>query len=699
MTFASLTQSTFFNYSGALKEFCMPDNIVDRIKILVHQLNDYSYAYHVKDEPQVSDAEYDALYQELIKLEQTHPDLILPESPSQRVGEKPASGFATVAHTVPMLSLDNAFDDQQLIDFEQRLKKLVSSETEIQYCCEPKLDGLAVSLRYENGLFVQGLTRGDGVAGENITSNLKTIRSVPMRLLTETPPPVLEVRGEVYMTKVGFEQLNLQAQADGAKAFVNPRNAAAGSLRQLDPTLTAKRPLVLCAYSIGYSEGWQQPDSHYDSLIKMSEWGFKINPLMSRADSIAACIEYYERLNQQRPELDYDIDGIVYKVDSLILQQQLGFIARAPRWAIARKFPAEEAITQITGIDFQVGRTGAITPVARLEPVFVAGVTVSNATLHNKDEIARLGVQIGDFVVIHRAGDVIPKVAKVLLEKRPKDSSIVTFPNTCPVCESELEQITGEAVIRCTGGLICSAQRKQALKHFVARKAMDVDGLGDKLIDQFVDLELISSPVDIYRLIDKKDTLLNLERMGEKSVDNLLSSIEHSKNTELHRFIYALGIREVGEATARALTTHFKSLDAIMQASSDDLLTVDDVGPIVAQHIRRFFSQQVNRDIVAGLLATGLRWPEQIASQSDDEQPLAGLTYVITGSLNRFSRDELKEKLLQLGAKVSGSVSAKTNCLVAGEKAGSKLTKAQDLGIDILDETAVLELLEEHGAL
>ncbi|TBR43142.1 NAD-dependent DNA ligase LigA [Marinomonas agarivorans] len=675
----------------------MSDTTANRINQLVRQLNEYSYAYHVKDEPLVSDAEYDHLYQELIHLEQAAPNFILPESPSQRVGEKPSGGFETVAHTVPMLSLDNAFDNQQLLDFEQRLKKLIGTEEEITYCCEPKLDGLAVSLRYENGLLVQGLTRGDGVAGENITSNLKTIRSVPIRLNTETPPPVLEVRGEVYMTKAGFERLNQQAEEAGGKTFVNPRNAAAGSLRQLDPALTAKRPLVLCAYSIGYTEGWQQPDSHYDSLINMSEWGFRINPLMTRAESMSDCLDYYARISQQRPKLDYDIDGIVYKVDSLTLQQTLGFIARAPRWAIARKFPAEEAITQIIDVDFQVGRTGAITPVARLEPVFVAGVTVSNATLHNRDEIDRLGVQIGDFVAIHRAGDVIPKVAKVLLDKRPEQSREVHFPTECPVCSSELEQITGEAVIRCTGGLICSAQRKQSLKHFVARKAMDIEGLGDKLIDQLVDLGLINNPVDIYRLIDKKDILLSLERMGEKSVDNLLTSIENSKTTELHRFIYALGIREVGEATARALTGHFASLDNIIKATSDDLLNVDDVGPIVAQHIRRFFSQSANVDIVEGLIEVGVHWPDVEKNQTVTEQPLSGLSYVITGTLANFSRDELKDKLIQLGAKVSGSVSAKTHCLIAGEKAGSKLTKAQDLGIDIMDETAVITLLEQHG--
>jgi len=675
----------------------MSNNVSTHINELVRLLNDYSYAYHVKDSPLVPDVEYDRCYQELAKLENEHPTLVLPESPTQRVGEKPESGFETITHTVPMLSLDNAFDDQQLADFEKRLTKLIGTEVPITFCCEPKLDGLAISLRYENGLLVQGLTRGDGISGEDITANIKTIGSIPMRLRTSAMPPVLEVRGEIYMTKLGFELLNQKALKDGSKAFVNPRNAAAGSLRQLDPTITATRPLVLCVYSIGYSEGWRQPDSHYDSLMQMAEWGFKTNPLMEKVESIEACIDYYRRLNEQRSALPYDIDGIVYKVDSLLLQQELGFIARAPRWSIARKFPAEEEITQVLGIDFQVGRTGAITPVARLDPVFVGGVTVANATLHNKDEIDRLDIQIGDFVVIHRAGDVIPKVVKVLLEKRPTSTTPVLFPEVCPVCHSELEQVTGEAIIRCTGGLVCDAQRKQALKHFVSRKAMDIDGLGDKVIEQLVDLEMINNPVDLYRLVEKKDQLLALERMGKKSVENLLDSIETSKTTEFHRFIYALGIREVGEATARALTNYFKTLDNIVDANTDELLEVGDVGPIVAQHMRRFFCQKINMDIVSGLLDAGIVWKEIKGSLEPHQQPLVGLSYVVTGSLTHFSRDQVKEKLIQLGAKVSGSVSAKTHCLIAGEKAGSKLTKAQELGIEIIGEEGMLALLKEHG--
>lgn len=674
----------------------MSDPIAVQISELVTRLNDYSYAYHVKDEPKVSDAEYDLDYQALVALEKQSPELIQADSPTQRVGEKPDSGFQTVAHTVPMLSLDNAFSDEQLDEFEQRLFKLIGTQA-ISYCCEPKLDGLAISLRYEEGVLVRGLTRGDGVSGEDITSNIKTIGSIPLKLRTQTPPPVLEVRGEIYMPKAGFEALNQQAEEKGEKAFVNPRNAAAGSLRQLDPSITAKRPLVLCAYSIGHTEGWTQPDSHYDSLTLMSEWGFKTNPLMEKVSSIKGCMEYYQRLSVLRPDLTYDIDGIVYKVDSLRLQQELGFIARAPRWAIARKFPAEEAITQILEVDFQVGRTGAITPVARLDPVFVGGVTVSNATLHNKDEINRLGVKVKDFVSIRRAGDVIPQVVKVIHEKRDEHTLDVVFPEVCPICQSELEQVTGEAVIRCTGGLVCAAQRKEALKHFVSRKAMDIDGLGDKLIEQLVDLAFIKTPVDIYTLSEKKEQLLALERMGEKSVEKLLTSIETSKQTEFHRFIYALGIREVGEATARTLTNHFKTLDKIIEANTDSLVKVDDVGPIVAQHLRRFFYKESNREMVNSLLDVGVYWQEKEVSSDTGSQPLAGLTYVVTGTLTALKRDEVKDKLISLGAKVSGSVSAKTHCLIAGEKAGSKLTKAQDLGIQILDEAGMLALLEEHG--
>ncbi|MDB4837293.1 NAD-dependent DNA ligase LigA [Marinomonas sp.] len=664
---------------------------------LVQELNEYSYAYHVKDSPLVSDAEYDLHYRALQALEAAYPESIQHNSPTQRVGEKPDNGFTSVEHTVPMLSLDNAFNNESLSDFDTRIKKLLTTDETLTYCCEPKLDGLAISLRYESGLLVRGVTRGDGLSGEDITSNIKTLHSIPLTLRTQTPPEVLEVRGEIYMPKDGFLKLNEVAQKKGEKAFVNPRNAAAGSLRQLDPKITASRPLVMCAYSIGYVEGWEQPVSHFDGLIQLSEWGFRTNDLMERVEGAEGCIAYYDKLNEKREGLSYDIDGIVYKVDDISLQAKLGFIARAPRWAIARKFPAQEEMTRVLGVDFQVGRTGAITPVARLEPVFVGGVTVSNATLHNKDEIARLGVKIGDYVIIHRAGDVIPKVVKVMLDKRPDDVTDVDFPNACPICDSGLEQIAGEAIIRCTGGLVCGAQLKESLKHFVSRKAMDIDGLGDKLIELLVDQRLVSTPVDIFTLYEKKNVLLAIERMGQKSVENLLASIEKAKDTQFNRFIYALGIREVGEATARSLTSYFKTIDDLMVADVDALVEVEDVGPIVAQHVRYFFAQAANKATIQGLIESGVVWQEKQAV-SEGDLPLLGQVYVVTGSLSQFSRDQVKEKLQLLGAKVSGSVSAKTDCLVAGEKAGSKLTKAQSLDVPVIDEVAVIELLTQHGA-
>ncbi len=664
---------------------------------LIQQLNDYSYAYHVKDAPIVPDAVYDRDYRQLQDIETEHPEWVQHVSPTQRVGEKPDSGFVNVAHTVPMLSLDNAFDNNSLADFDQRVRKLLNTDN-LVYCCEPKLDGLAISLRYEEGRLVRGVTRGDGLSGEDITSNIKTLHSVPLMLRTKTPPAVLEVRGEIYMPKEGFEKLNALAIKQGDKAFVNPRNAAAGSLRQLDPKITATRPLVMCAYSIGYVEGWNQPESHYDGLVQLSEWGFRTNDLMKRVEGATGCIEYYEMLNEKRADLSYDIDGIVYKVDQISLQNQLGFIARAPRWAVARKFPAQEEMTRVVGIDFQVGRTGAITPVARLEPVFVGGVTVSNATLHNKDEIARLGVRVNDYVVIHRAGDVIPKVVQVLVDKRPDNTTEVVFPDACPVCGSGLEQVEGEAIIRCTGGLVCGAQLKESLKHFVSRKAMDIDGLGDKLIEQLVDQEFVKTPVDIFTLYEKKESLLAMERMGQKSVEKLLASIENAKVTQFNRFIYALGVREVGEATARALTNYFTELDDLMVADQEALVEVEDVGPIVAQHVKLFFDQEMNRKTIHGLLDAGVVW-EKKSQASSDELPLSGKTYVVTGSLSQFSRDQVKDKLQSLGAKVSSSVSAKTDCLVAGEKAGSKLTRAQSLDVPVIDEAGVIALLSQHGAI
>ncbi|MEO9655688.1 NAD-dependent DNA ligase LigA [Marinomonas sp.] len=673
------------------------DKLYQQMLTLIEQLNDYSYAYHVKDQPKVPDVEYDRCYLELQAIEQQHPEWLQNNSPTQRVGEKPDNGFVNVAHSVPMLSLDNAFDNPALEDFDQRIRKLLNTD-KVQYCCEPKLDGAAISLRYEDGVLVRGVTRGDGLSGEDITSNIKTIHSVPLKLRTKNPPAVVEVRGEIYMPKEGFEKLNKLALEKGEKMFVNPRNAAAGSLRQLDPKITAARPLVMCAYSIGYAEGWQQPESHYDGLVQLGDWGFRINDLMMQVEGAQACIDYYDKLNELRGSLSYDIDGIVYKVDQIALQNQLGFIARAPRWAIARKFPAQEEITQIEDVDFQVGRTGAITPVARLKPVFVGGVTVSNATLHNKDEIARLGIEVGDWVIVRRAGDVIPQIVQVLTERRPEQTKAVSFPDACPVCQSGLEQVEGEAVIRCTGGLVCGAQLKESLKHFVSRKALDIDGLGDKLIEQLVDQGLVKTPVDIFTLDNKKDSLLNMERMGQKSVEKLLASIDKAKHTQYNRFVYALGIREVGEATARALTKHFDALDELLTANPETLIEVDDVGPVVAQHVSYFFAQAQNIDTIQGLLRAGVEWPKK-QQLPESEQPLLGKIYVVTGSLSRFSRDQVKDKLQQLGAKVSASVSAKTDCLVAGEKAGSKLAKAQNLDIPIMDEEAVIAMLTELGAI
>ncbi len=676
--------------------------INEQIAELVKLLNDYSYAYHIQDSPVVPDSEYDRRYKELQELEAKHPDLVPSDSPTKRVGEKPNNGFVTVPHTLPMLSLDNAFDDDSLSDFDERIGKLLSIKQidvkQIEYCCEPKLDGLAISLRYESGILVRGLTRGDGLSGEDITSNIKTLKSIPLTLRTEEPPAVVEVRGEIYMPTEGFERLNAMAIEKGEKVFVNPRNAAAGSLRQLDPKITATRPLVLCVYSIGYIEGGEIEDSHYDSLSLLNDWGFRVNPLMEKVQGIDACIEYYSKLEAIRNELPYDIDGIVYKVNSIEKQKSLGFVARAPRWAIARKFPAQEEMTQIEGIDFQVGRTGAITPVARLKPVFVGGVTVSNATLHNKDEIARLQVQVKDFVVIRRAGDVIPQIVQVVEDRRPDEAYDVVFPEHCPVCGSDTEQVSGEATVRCTGGLVCPAQRKESLKHFVSRKAMDIDGLGDKLIEQLVEMQLVLSPADIFLLRNKKLDLLKLERMGKKSIENLLEAIEKAKNTQFNRFIYSLGIREVGEATARTLASYFKTLPALMSANEEELINVGDVGPIVAQHIRIFFQQENNLETISALLNAGVVWEEASTNNEASELPLIGKTYVVTGSLSQMTRDEVKDRLIQLGAKVSGSVSSKTDCLIAGEKAGSKLTKAQSLNVPVMDESQLMIFLSDLEA-
>lgn len=665
---------------------------IEQLRVVIDQHN---YRYYALDEPSIPDVEYDRLMRELLQLEAEHPELITSDSPTQRVGAEPLAGFSQITHEVPMLSLDNAFSNDELRDFERRLKDRLgsSADSSIRFVCEPKLDGIAVSLLYRNGKLERGATRGDGAVGEDITQNVRTISSVPLRLMGEGFPSILEVRGEIYMPKAGFEAFNKQALANEEKLFVNPRNAAAGSLRQLDAKITAKRPLEMCCYSVGLVEGGEVADSHYQMLKQLQQWGFRINKEMRLAEGVAECIEYQQQLLEKRENLAYAIDGIVFKVDSMALQRRLGFVARAPRWAIAYKFPAEEELTRLLGVDFQVGRTGAITPVARLEPVFVGGVTVSNATLHNRDEIERLGVMINDIVVVRRAGDVIPQVAKVVVERRPDDARVIEFPSRCPICDSVLERAEGEVVTRCLGGLVCAAQQKEAIKHFSSRKAMDIDGLGDKLVEQLVDEGLITSVADLYRL--SLGQLVSLERMGEKSAQNLLAALEASKSTTLAKFLYALGIREVGEATASGLAKHFGSLAALQQASVEALLEVTDVGPIVARHISDFFANEHSLELLDELQKIGIHWPD-IKVKSLEELPLAGTTYVVTGTLETMGRDEAKEQLQRLGAKVAGSVSAKTSCVVAGPGAGSKLVKAQSLGIDVIDEPAFLQLLKQY---
>ncbi|KAA1188147.1 NAD-dependent DNA ligase LigA [Pseudohalioglobus sediminis] len=662
---------------------------------LRQQLREWNYRYYVLDDPSVPDAEYDRVLRALQQLEQDHPELVTPDSPTQRVGATPLEQFSQVAHEVPMLSLDNAFDADELAAFERRLlDRLGDSAAPIPYSCEPKLDGIAVSLLYRDGVLVRGATRGDGRTGEDITHNVRTVPSIPLQLRGSDYPGVLEVRGEVYMPRAGFEQLNEQARAEGSKPFVNPRNAAAGSLRQLDARITARRNLEMCCYGVGQVEEGELPPEQSAVLQQLNAWGLRINNEARVVEGIAACEEYYEYLAARRDALPYDIDGIVYKVNRIDQQQALGFISRSPRWAIARKFPAQEQMTRLLDVEFQVGRTGAVTPVARLEPVFVGGVTVSNATLHNRDEIERLGVQVGDTVVVRRAGDVIPQVVSVVAERRPKDARPIEFPSRCPVCGSPTERLEGEAVIRCMGGLVCAAQQKAAIKHFASRRALDIEGLGDKLVEQLVDEGLVASVASLYRL--QKDQLLALERMGEKSADNLLAAIEKSKSTTLPRFIFALGIREVGEATAANLARHFGSWDALVAASEEQLLEVADVGPVVADHLRQFFDSSDSMALAAELRDLGMHWPDLDVVPAD-ALPLAGQTWVVTGKLEEMGRNEAKALLQQLGAKVAGSVSARTHCVVAGPGAGSKLTKARELGIEVIDEAGFIELLGSHG--
>ena len=676
----------------------------------LHQLiNQYNHQYYVLDEPTVPDAEYDRLMNELIALEKENPALKSIDSPSQKVGGEALKSFSQVTHQLPMLSLDNVFDLADFHAFVKRIKDRLATNNTLQFCAEPKLDGLAVSLRYEQGVFVQAATRGDGTVGENITQNIRTIKSIPLKLQGELGvdyPEIVEVRGEVFMPKASFEQLNELAKKRDEKVFANPRNAAAGSLRQLDSKVTAKRNLAFYAYSLGFvgestTETAQSSavlekffaNSHYQRLCQIKALGLPMCPEVKLLASENDCEAFYEDILTKREQLSYEIDGTVLKVDDINLQRQLGFVARAPRWAIAFKFPAQEELTVVEDVEFQVGRTGAITPVARLKPVFVGGVTVSNATLHNQDEIHRLGLKISDTVVIRRAGDVIPQIVSVVLDKRPDNAESVEFPATCPVCDSRVAKAEGEAVLRCTAGLFCEAQRKEAIKHFASRKAHDVDGLGDKLVEQLVDEKLISTPVDLFNLNEIQ--ISTMERMGQKSAKNLINALAQAKQTTLAKFVYGLGIREVGEATAANLAQHFLTLDAIKNADSDTLQQVDDVGVIVAKNIVSFFKESHNMTIVEQL-ADIMTWPEIVAKEAGSS-PLEEQTFVLTGTLSQMGRSEAKAALQSLGAKVSGSVSKKTHYLVAGEKAGSKLTKAQDLGVEVLTEEDMLALLKQHG--
>ena len=663
-------------------------SLLQQIDTLRQDLRRYEYEYHVLDNPTIPDAEYDRLFHQLKALEAAHPELITADSPTQRVGAKPLSGFAQIRHEIPMLSLDNAFSDEEFYAFVKRIEdRLISLPEPLTFCCEPKLDGLAVSILYVNGVLTQAATRGDGTTGEDITANIRTIRNIPLQLLMDNPPARLEVRGEVFMPHAGFERLNQQALEKGEKTFANPRNAAAGSLRQLDPKITSKRPLVLNAYGIGIAEGVDLPNTHYDRLQWLKSIGIPINPEIRLCNGTDEVLDFYRDIQNKRSSLSYDIDGTVLKINDIALQEKLGFISKAPRWAIAYKFPAQEELTRLNDVEFQVGRTGAITPVAKLEPVFVAGVTVSNATLHNGDEIERLDIAIGDTVVIRRAGDVIPQIIGVLHDRRPADARPIVFPETCPVCDSAIVRIEGEAVARCTGGLFCAAQRKEALKHFVSRKAMDIDGVGGKLIEQLVDRELVHTPADLFKL--DLTTLTRLERMGTKSAENALASLEKAKNTTLARFIFALGIREVGEATALNLANHFKTLEALQNADLEALQQVPDVGEVVANRILAFWHEPHNVAVVNDLIAQGVHC-ETVETKEVTENRFKGKTVVLTGTLTQMGRNEAKALLQEMGAKVSGSVSAKTDFVIAGDAAGSKLTKAQELGVTVLTEEEFL---------
>jgi DNA ligase (NAD+) len=670
----------------------VPETARARARELHAELHRHNYRYYVLNDPSITDAQYDSLLRELQELEQRYPALLTPDSPTQRVGAPPVKAFGEVRHVQRMLSLDNAFTDEELADFDRRVRKGLEIE-QVDYAAEPKLDGLAVSLLYAGGTLVRAATRGDGTTGEDVTANVRTINAVPLKLLGSGIPATLEVRGEIYLSHRGFTELNAQQAAQGHRPFVNPRNAAAGSLRQLDPKITAQRPLEIFCYGVGKVEGGRLPGSHTEILARLGDWHLRVYEDVRRVSGLEGCSGYYRHYEQCRGKLPFEIDGVVFKVDRLDQQDALGFVARAPRWAIARKFPAQERETVVTGIDVQVGRTGALTPVARLEPVFVGGVTVTNATLHNQDEIDRKDVRVGDTVIVRRAGDVIPEVVKVNLELRKPDAPRFRMPGHCPVCGSHVERIEGEAVTRCSGGLYCAAQRREAVKHFASRRAMDIEGLGDKLVVQLVDRGLVNDVSDLYRLTVEQ--LTGLERMAEKSATNLVNALDKSRDTTLERFIYALGIREVGESTAQILAREFGGIEPLMAADIETLQAIHDIGPVVAQRIVDFFAESHNREVIDKLTTekekggAGVRWP---TVEKPEHAPLAGKTFVLTGTLS-MPRDAMKARLQAAGAKVSSSVSKNTDYVVAGENPGSKYDKAVELDIEVLDEAGCLKLL------
>lgn len=672
-------------------------DVITQISTLRDLIRHHEYCYYVLDAPEIPDVEYDKLIKQLQNLELTHPEFITPDSPTQRVGGAPLSQFSSIRHQLPMLSLDNVFDESSFIAFNKRIKDRLELDEEqaVEYCCELKLDGLAVSLLYENGQLIQAATRGDGTTGEDITANVRTIKTIPLVLQGENIPSRLEVRGEVFMTHKGFAKLNAEAEKRNEKIFANPRNAAAGSLRQLDPKITAKRPLTFFCYGVGINEGADLPNTHYARLMQFKAWGLPVSDKVQIRHGAQEALDYFKQIGDQRMSLDFDIDGVVIKVNSIAEQEQLGFVARAPRWATAFKFPAQEEVTKLNKVDFQVGRTGAITPVARLEPVSVAGVIVSNATLHNSDEIIRLGIREGDYVTVRRAGDVIPQIVAVIKDRRPADTKEIIFPTHCPICGSIIVRDEGQAISRCAGGLICQAQRKEALKHFVSRRAMNVEGLGDKIIEQLVDKEYVKTPADLYKLT--VPILCSLDKVGEKLANNLMGALDKSKNTSLNRFIFALGIPNVGEVTAENLVNQLGNLTAIENASLEQLQSVNDIGAVIAESIIDFFQEPHNRTVIDQLISEeiGIHWPDVEIQLLTTDSPFSDKTVVLTGTLSILTRDEAKAKLKQLGAKVTGSVSKKTDFVIAGEAAGSKLTKAQELGIKVIDEQELINLLNQ----